>query len=278
MSSEQKRPNYFMAAKSWVLCKTCTLSMKARMVLLVITNHMWTGPKWEMGLPLIAKEAGTSERSTWAAIAELEGAGFLAIESGSTTGAKRANTYTLLAPFTTARKEDDPRNSCESQKPRPSQKVSARKARPSQKVSTTLATVASTTLLQPSTDTTLAKNGARPRRRTLAEIESDTPPGSPPTDWAKTCEQIWETKRGGETRYVFDLAPAFRKYGADRLAAGWARYLDSFDRSARFVGSPRDFASKAGIWCEAEKTESVAESAFRLLEERGMVLGKGGHA
>jgi hypothetical protein len=112
----------------------------------------------------------------------------------------------------------------------------------------------------------------------VAEIESDAPPGSPSTDWAKTCEQIWEAKRGGQTRYVYDLAPAFRKYGAERLADGWSRYLDSFDRSARFVGSPRDFASKAGVWCEVVKAESVAESAFRLLEERGMVLGNGGHA
>ena len=150
-----------MAVKSWVLRERGDdepeLSMKARMVALVIANHMWTAPAWTLGWKLIAKEAGTSERSAWAGVAELERAGMFTVESGSTAGAKRANTYRLCAPFTTKRPKDDPRNSCEGRKTRPSQKVRKRKARPSQKVRTTLATVANTTLIQPLKDSTLPK-------------------------------------------------------------------------------------------------------------------------
>lgn len=157
----KERPNYFMAAKSWLLWKDSPFSMKARAAGLVITNHMWDRPEWELSMKLIALEAGTSERTAWAGVAELETAGFLAVQSGSMAGAKRANTYTLLPPFTSIRTEGDLRNSCESRERRPSQKVGRRKVRPSQNVGATSATVANSILLQSSTDSILNDSGGQ---------------------------------------------------------------------------------------------------------------------
>ncbi len=143
-----EKANYFIAATSWVLREDCTLSMKARVVLLVIANHMWFEPEWVLSAKLIAKEAGTSERTVWTAVEELARARYLLVRSGSMAGSRRANTYTLMAPFTTVRKKGDSRNSCEGQEPPPLQKVSLRKPRPPQKTKATLATFAHSILLQ----------------------------------------------------------------------------------------------------------------------------------
>jgi hypothetical protein len=113
----------------------------------------------------------------------------------------------------------------------------------------------------------------RPQPRSLVEIESDIPPGSPPIDWAKACEATWEEKRGGHNRFIYDLAPALRKYGQERLLSAWSRYLDSFPSDAKFVGSPQDFASKAGLWCAPPTKATAIDETRRLLAEEGMILG-----
>lgn len=108
--------------------------------------------------------------------------------------------------------------------------------------------------------------------RPLAEVESDQPPNGPYTGWADKCGAIWLEKRGGENWYIYDLARAFERFGETKLLKGWATYLDSFAVGAKFRGSPQNFASKAGDWCDKPAEVSLAAQGRAILERDGMIL------
>ena len=130
--------------------------------------------------------------------------------------------------------------------------------------------------VSPSNDLGSVASKPQAPARSLAEVESDVPPGGASVAWAELCGSIWFERRGGENRYIFDLAPAFRQFGLERLVKGWTAYLDSFPAAAKFVGSPQDFASKAGVWCGERPTAlSPAQEAMKILERDGIVLGRG---
>jgi hypothetical protein len=68
MSPEQKRPNYFLAVASHVIRarngNEPALSLKARMVALVIASSMWKEPWWSLSVPTIAAVCCVGDRGT----------------------------------------------------------------------------------------------------------------------------------------------------------------------------------------------------------------------
>jgi len=95
------------------------------------------------------------------------------------------------------------------------------------------------------------------------------PPGAGRYELVDQAAAIWDAKRGGENRWIGDLAPASRRYPATFLD-GWTRYLDSFAPGSKFMGSPRDFAAVAGVWCDPPEIADANAEAWAM----PMILGR----
>lgn len=146
----------FFVFKSWAFHPDCALSLKARVVGLVLTDHMGKGRfSCYVSLSRLAALTGQSSRSAWTAAQELAEAGFFSLDSGSGANGGRANTYTL-----TRRTKLDPRKVCKGEGARTLANSARKPRRPSQVSARTLARIANQPPMNLLTDEPLQKERA----------------------------------------------------------------------------------------------------------------------
>ena len=146
----RQAPGGLFAFKSWALHRDSCLSPSARLVGLILADHMWNGFSCRVSFERLAEQAGLSRRAVCWAVSELLGkpreprvpprrkgaiaralkrnggaAAYFERASGSKAGA--ANGYTLRAQFR-VRRPADPGNSCTGRQGGPVQKTARTRA------------------------------------------------------------------------------------------------------------------------------------------------------